>query len=42
VSVQCGCGIADAVALIRAHAFAEDKSVDDVASDIVHRRLRLA
>jgi hypothetical protein len=42
VSVQCGCGIGDALALIRAHAFAEGRSVDAVASDIVHRRLRLA
>ena len=41
VSVQCGCGIKDALALIRAHAFAEGRSVDAVASDVIHRRLRL-
>jgi hypothetical protein len=42
VSVQCCCNPADALALIRAHAFAENRPVDEVAADIVHRRLRLA
>jgi hypothetical protein len=42
VSVQCGCGTADALALIRAHAFAADRPVDQVAADIVARRLRLS
>ncbi|MEY9857812.1 hypothetical protein ABH935_003425 [Catenulispora sp. GAS73] len=41
VSVQCHCATADALALIRAHAFAEDRPVDDVAIDIVNRTLRL-
>jgi hypothetical protein len=41
VSAQCGCDITDALALIRAHAFAEGEAVDLVAADIVHRRLRL-
>ena len=41
VSVQCDCGVADALALIRAHAYAEDRSVESVARDIVGRRLRL-
>jgi hypothetical protein len=39
---QNGCTIADALALIRAHAFAEGEPVDSVASDIIHRRRRLA
>lgn len=41
VSVQCRCSIADALALIRAHAFAENRPVDDVAAAIVDRTLRL-
>ncbi|MBS2531181.1 ANTAR domain-containing protein [Catenulispora sp. NF23] len=42
VSVQCRCGTADALALIRAHAFAENRPVDEVAADIVARTLRLS
>ena len=42
VSVQCGCGTADALALIRAHAFAENRPVGQVAADIVDRTLRLS
>lgn len=41
VSVQFGCGIKDALALIRARAFAAGEPVDAVASAIVQRRLRL-
>lgn len=41
VTVQAACTTADALALIRAHAFAQNRSVDDVASDIIARRLRL-
>ncbi|MEY9926318.1 hypothetical protein ABH926_000940 [Catenulispora sp. GP43] len=41
VSVQCRCGTADALALIRAHAFAENRPVDEVAADIVDRTLCL-
>jgi hypothetical protein len=42
ISVQCDCGITDAEALLRAHAFAEDRPVADVAQDVVEGRLRLA
>lgn len=41
VSVQCRCGTADALALIRAHAYAENQPVDEVAAAIVDRTLRL-
>jgi hypothetical protein len=41
VSVQCDCRVADALALIRAYAYAEDRSVESVADDIIERRLRL-
>ncbi|WP_194892917.1 ANTAR domain-containing protein [Catenulispora pinisilvae] len=41
VSVQCHCGTGDALALIRARAFAENRPVDEVAADIVERTLRL-
>jgi hypothetical protein len=41
VSVQCRCGITDALALIRAYAFAENRPVGQVAADIVNRTLRL-
>jgi hypothetical protein len=41
VSVQCQCGTGDALALIRAHAFAENRPVDEVAGDIIDRTLRL-
>jgi hypothetical protein len=41
VSVQSRCGPTDALALIRAHAYAENRPVDDVAADIVERELRL-
>ena len=41
VAVQLGCGIEDALALLRARAFAEDVPVADVAQAVVHGRLRL-
>lgn len=41
VSVACGCSIPDALALIRARAFAEDRPIESVASDIVDRTLSL-
>jgi ANTAR domain-containing protein len=40
-AVQQGCGIDDAIALIRAHAFASNRSSAHVAAQIVNRRLRL-
>lgn len=41
VSVQCQCNTPDALALIRAHAYAENRPVDRVAAAIVDRTLRL-
>jgi AmiR/NasT family two-component response regulator len=36
-----GCTVADALALIRAHAFAEGEPVESIASDIIQHRRRL-
>ena len=41
VAVQLGLPVADGEARLRAHAFVENRSVADVARDIVERRLRL-
>jgi hypothetical protein len=41
VAVQLGVSVADAEARLRAHAYAVNRSVVDVARDIVARRLRL-
>ncbi|HLI39460.1 MAG TPA: GAF domain-containing protein [Streptosporangiaceae bacterium] len=41
VSVQCECAVGDAEALLRAHAFAEDQPVEEVARRIVRGSLRL-
>jgi hypothetical protein len=41
VSVQNGCTLPDAFALIRARAFAEDRSIESIATDIVEQTLRL-
>jgi len=41
VAVQLGVAVADAESRLRAHAYALDRSVVDVARDIVDRRLRL-
>jgi hypothetical protein len=38
---QLGCGTGDALALLRARAFAEDAPVADVADAVVHGRLRM-
>lgn len=40
-SVQLGISVADAALRLRAHAYASNRSVADVARDIVARRLRL-
>jgi hypothetical protein len=40
VSVQLACSIADALAALRARAFATGRSVTDVAADVVARRYR--
>ena len=41
VSVQLRCSTGDALALIKAHAYAENQPVDEVAAAIVDRTLRL-
>ncbi len=41
LSEQLGVGVAEALVRLRARAYADDRSVLDVARDIVHRRLRL-
>jgi hypothetical protein len=40
-AVQQGCDVDDALALIRAHAYASNRSAEDVAAQIVNRQLRL-
>ena len=40
VMVQLGVSLADALARIRAHAYAENRSLAEVAADVVARRLR--
>jgi hypothetical protein len=42
LSVQISCTVSDALALIRARAFADDISIESIAADIVGHRLRLA
>ncbi len=39
ISVQASVSLADALLLLRAHAFTEDRSIVDVARDVVERRL---
>lgn len=39
VSVQLGIGLADALARLRAYAYARDRRISDVAADVVARRL---
>jgi GAF domain-containing protein len=41
VSVQRGVGLEEALALLRAYAFAHDRALDEVAGAVVARRLRL-
>jgi GAF domain/ANTAR domain len=41
VSAQRGVGLEEALALLRAHAFAYDQTLDEVAAAVVSRRLRL-
>ena len=41
VSVQLGVSLAEALLRLRAHAYANDRPLNDVAADIVARRLRL-
>ena len=41
LTMQLGVGIAEAFARLRAYAYASDRRLADVASDIVARRLRL-
>lgn len=41
VSVQLGIGVGEALVRLRAHAFAAERALSDVAADVVSRRLRL-
>jgi hypothetical protein len=41
VSQQCGCGIGDALALLRARAFSAGRSAEEIAADVVRGDLRL-
>jgi hypothetical protein len=40
VAVQLGINVADALVRLRAHAFAYDRALRDVAEDVVARRMR--
>jgi hypothetical protein len=40
ISVQADVGLSDALALLRARAFASDRAIGDVSADVVARRLR--
>lgn len=42
IAVQAVVGLAEALLLLRAHAFTADRSILDVALDVVHRRLRFS
>src|SRR3954467_2356234 len=42
VSVQAGCAVNDAYALLDARALGEGRHVNDIADDVVQRRLRFA
>lgn len=41
IAGECGCSIADALAIIRAHSFAHSDPVERVAAKVVRRELRL-
>ena len=41
ISVQLGVSLAEALVRLRAHAYAQNRSVNEVAADVVARRLRL-
>ena len=41
VSVQLGIAVAAALSVLRAHAFAEDRPLREVAADVVARRIRM-
>jgi len=41
VSQQCGCGITDALALLRARAFSAGRPAEEIAADVVRGELRL-
>ena len=42
VTVQAGASIADALAILRAHAFSTETTLAQVAREVVERRLRFA
>jgi hypothetical protein len=41
VPQQCGCGISDALALLRARASSAGRPAEEVAADVVRAELRL-
>jgi len=41
VSQQCGCGITDALALLRARAFSTDRPAEEIAADVLRGEQRL-
>jgi hypothetical protein len=41
VSQQCGCGITDALALLRARAFSTGRPAEEIAADVLRRELQL-
>jgi hypothetical protein len=42
IAQQLGCGTEDALAMLRARAFAEDTPLGAIAVEVVHRRSRLS
>jgi AmiR/NasT family two-component response regulator len=40
VMVQLGVGLIEALVRIRAHSYAQDRNLNDVAADIIARKLR--
>jgi hypothetical protein len=40
ISVQLGVSLADALVRLRARAYADDRLINDVADDVVARRMR--
>lgn len=41
VSVQCGCGVSEALVLMRAYSYAHGESIDSVAGRVLRHELRL-
>jgi hypothetical protein len=41
VAAQLGVGVGEALVRLRGHAYAEGRPVDDVARDVIARKLRI-